>query len=34
MEIMLEKKIGSLPVLEDGVLRGIITERDFLKSLE
>lgn len=34
MEIMLEKKIGSLPVLEDGVLRGIITERDFLRSLE
>jgi CBS domain-containing protein len=33
MEIMLEKKIGSLPVLENGILRGIITERDFLKSL-
>lgn len=33
MEIMLEKKIGSLPVLENGVLRGIITERDLLKSL-
>jgi CBS domain-containing protein len=33
MEIMLEKKIGSLPILEDGVLRGIITERDFLRSL-
>lgn len=34
MEIMLEKKIGSLPVLEDGILRGIITESDLLKSLE
>ncbi|MDD3874413.1 MAG: CBS domain-containing protein, partial [Methanosarcina sp.] len=34
MEIMIEKKIGSLPVLEDGVLRGIITESDFLRSLE
>jgi CBS domain-containing protein len=30
---MLEKKIGSLPILENGVLRGIITERDLLKSL-
>ncbi len=34
MEIMLERKIGSLPVLEGGVLRGIITESDFLKALE
>ncbi|HWR25850.1 MAG TPA: CBS domain-containing protein [Methanosarcina sp.] len=34
MEIMLEKKIGSLPVLEEGVLRGIITERDILRSLQ
>jgi CBS domain-containing protein len=32
MEIMLEKQIGSLPVLEDGVLLGIITESDFLRS--
>ncbi|HII90592.1 MAG TPA: CBS domain-containing protein [Methanosarcina sp.] len=33
MEIMIEKKIGSLPILENGLLRGIITERDFLRSL-
>lgn len=32
MEIMLERKIGSLPILEKGVLRGIITERDFLRA--
>ena len=34
MEIMLEKKIGSLPVLEDGMLRGIITESDFLRAFD
>ncbi|AKJ37138.1 CBS domain-containing protein [Methanosarcina barkeri CM1] len=34
MEIMLEKKIGSLPVLDNGLLRGIITERDLLRSLK
>lgn len=34
LEIMLEKKIGSLPVLEAGIMRGIITERDFLKAFE
>ncbi|WP_255336474.1 CBS domain-containing protein [Methanosarcina sp. KYL-1] len=34
LEIMLEKKIGSLPILEDGILRGIITESDFLRALE
>jgi CBS domain-containing protein len=34
MKIMLEKKIGSLPILEEGVLRGIITESDFLRSFE
>lgn len=34
MEIMLERKIGSLPVLEEGVLRGIITESDFLRTFE
>lgn len=33
MEIMIEKKIGSLPILENGLLRGIITERDLLRSL-
>lgn len=34
MEIMLERKIGSLPVLEEGMLRGIITESDFLRAFE
>ena len=34
MEIMLERKIGSLPVLEEGLLRGIITESDFLRAFE
>jgi len=34
MEIMLEKKIGSLPILEEGMLRGIITESDFLKGFD
>jgi CBS domain-containing protein len=34
MEIMLEKKIGSLPILEEGLLRGIITESDFLRVFE
>jgi len=33
MGILLEEKIGSLPVLEEGVLHGIITESDFLKLL-
>ncbi|MBN2110159.1 MAG: CBS domain-containing protein [Methanosarcinaceae archaeon] len=31
--LMLEKDIGSLPVLDDGRLAGIITERDFLKAM-
>ncbi len=31
--IMLEKNVGSLPVLEDGELKGIITERDFVRAL-
>lgn len=34
MEIMLEKKIGSLPILEEGMLRGIITESDFLRGFD
>jgi len=34
MKILLDKKIGSLPVLEDGVLRGIITESDFLRGFD
>jgi len=34
MEIMLERKIGSLPILEGGLLRGIITESDFLRAFD
>lgn len=34
MQIMLERKIGSLPVLEGDYLRGIITESDILRSFE
>lgn len=30
--VMLDKNVGSLPVLEDGELRGIITERDFVRA--
>jgi|GEM_PF-365492 len=32
-KIMIEKGVGSLPVVEDGTLKGILTERDFLKML-
>lgn len=31
--IMLDKNVGSLPVLEKGELKGIITERDFVRAL-
>jgi CBS domain-containing protein len=31
--MMLDKNVGSLPVLEDGELRGIITERDFVIAI-
>ena len=31
--IMLDRNVGSLPVLEDGELRGIITERDFVRAI-
>lgn len=31
--IMLEKNVGSLPVLEDGELKGILTERDFVRAM-
>lgn len=34
MQIMLERKIGSLPILEGDYLRGIITESDILRSFE
>lgn len=31
--VMLDKDVGSLPVLEDGELKGIITERDFVRAM-
>lgn len=31
--MMLDKNVGSLPVLEDGELKGIITERDFIRAI-
>lgn len=31
--IMFERRVGSLPVLEDGRLVGVLTERDVLKAL-
>ncbi len=31
--IMLDKNVGSLPVLEDGELKGIITERDVVRAM-
>lgn len=31
--IMLSKNVGSLPVLEEGELKGIITERDFVRAM-
>lgn len=31
--VMLDKNVGSLPVLEDGELKGIITERDFIRAM-
>jgi CBS domain-containing protein len=31
--MMLDKNVGSLPVLEDGEIRGIITERDFVRAI-
>jgi len=33
VEIMTDRGIGSLPVLSDGGLQGIVTERDFLRAL-
>lgn len=32
-EIMIEKNVGSIPIIDDGVLCGIITERDILHSI-
>ena len=32
-EIMLDKNVGALPVLEEGELKGIITERDFVRAM-
>jgi len=31
--VMLGKNVGSLPVLEEGELKGIITERDFIRAM-
>lgn len=31
--VMLEGRFGSLPVVEDGILVGIVTERDVLRAL-
>lgn len=31
--VMLDKDVGSLPVMEDGELKGIITERDFVRAM-
>ncbi len=31
--VMLDKNVGCLPVLEEGELRGIITERDFVRAI-
>ena len=32
-QIMLDNKCGCLPVVEEGVLAGILTEADFVKSM-
>ncbi len=31
--LMLEKNVGSLPIIEEGELKGIITERDFVRAI-
>ncbi|HJH30554.1 MAG TPA: CBS domain-containing protein [Methanosarcinaceae archaeon] len=31
--IMIEKNVGSIPIIDDGVLCGILTERDILRSI-
>src|SRR5660398_203475 len=31
--VMMDKDVGSLPVLEDGELKGIITERDLVRAM-
>ncbi|MHC1584732.1 MAG: CBS domain-containing protein [Candidatus Syntropharchaeia archaeon] len=33
-EVMMEKNVGSLPVIKDGSLVGILTEKDFLNALD
>ncbi|MDI6888144.1 MAG: CBS domain-containing protein [Methanocellales archaeon] len=32
-KLMMDKKVGSLPVIDDGFLMGILTERDILRAL-
>lgn len=33
IEVMSEKEIGALPVIEDGVLLGIVSERDYARKV-
>jgi CBS domain-containing protein len=33
LNLMIEKDIGSVPVIQDGTLAGIITERDIIKNI-
>lgn len=33
IKIMAERSIGSLPVMEDGELKGIVTERDYARKV-
>ena len=32
-EMMAENGVGSLPIIDDGVLTGMLTERDFVRVL-
>jgi CBS domain-containing protein len=31
--LMLEKNVGSLPIIDDGTLCGILTEQDLLRAM-
>lgn len=33
LKIMGEKNIGALPIIEDGILRGIVSERDYARKV-